>query len=614
MNTSEFTSMQKADFKNSKLIRVVPLDLNAWLKAIKRDDDVEISQILATSTIYKRNILLHEPLISSEVNFANITTHKIKFTRPFTLGAVYGSLKVCDVMIRNDVNAYLQESESCNIIHCLICVAFYQMYNEEAVVDTYHSLCRMLSKDVIQKLLHMEETNGLRPLEFAAHLGTFRMMSSIFETPEMYVTKEEVVGVSLYQWYDITEYELIGAPGNRYSASPTKFFALIDVRHLDRPNVRKMMLDGMMAEWIQRSIRSKRYLIILYALFRIFYFSILFIYEMDSKWLDAMGKIPEGELHGTKNSSYPEMTYCNSALSVTLNAQLRIAFEIFLTSIALLNLIYEIWTCYVDFYHKGVRKFPYTDLNGRKVMIMLSSDFITRRLLNIGIAILTISEIILLRTTPEHGYATTVLSIIRALSLICIQVSMIYFLQTYPGIGYVLILMRKMNWTFLLCFAVIVIFVTVFSHFEILFFNINSNEGCIDVFSSYLVAAMTLLSTLLSMFNYKHFDVMNALILYLSHACYVFIVGVLMYNLLIAILSETITKVHERRKLEMTLCQLLTYKYLERKVSEVPILRTLYRRLMLWQLKRNYVSKNGRYFLVCARNRKTKSFMTVIDI
>src|SRR6218665_411115 len=607
-------SMQKPGGKNLQLLPIVSLNLGAWLKAIQRDDNVQISQILTKSTMHERNILLHEPLITSDVNFANITTHKIKFTRPFILAAVYGSLKVCDVMIRNDVSVYLLESDSRNLIHCLICVAFYQPHNEEAVVNTYHSLCRMLSKDVINNLLHMEESNGLRPLEFAAHLGTLQMMSSIFETPEIYIIRKDAIGVSFYQWYDITEYELAGVPGSRSLVSPTKCFALIDMRNLDRPSVRKMMLDGVMAEWIQRSIRSKRYMIIVYALFRIFYFSILFLYEMDSKWLDDIGKIPEGELHIIRNRAYPYKTYCNSVLTVSLNGQLRIILEVFLTVIALLNILYEIWTCYVDFHQRGVGIFPFFDLNGKKVIILSTFDFITRRVFNIGIAILTIGEIILLRTTTEHGYATTILSVVRGLSLLCIQVSMIFFLQTFPVIGYVLILMRKMNWTFLLCFAVIFIFVTVFSHFEILFFNINSNEGCIDVFSSYLVAAMTLLSTLLSMFNYKHFDVINALLLYLSHACYVFIVGVLMYNLLIAILSETITKVHERRKLEMTLCQLLTYKYLERKVSEVPILRTLYRRLMLWQLKRNYVSKNGRYFLVCAQNRKTKSFLKVIDI
>ena len=115
---------------------------------------------------------------------------------------------------------------------------------------------------------------------------------------------------------------------------------------------------------------------------------------------------------------------------------------------------------------------------------------------------------------------------------------------------------------------------------------------------------MTLLSTFLNMFNYTPFIVVNALVLYLSHVCFVFIVGILMYNLLIALFSDTVTKIHERRKLEMTLCQLLSCKYLERKVSEVPFLRTLHQRLVLWQLKRNYACENGRYFLVYPRNRK----------
>src|SRR6218665_2890515 len=241
-------SMQKPGGKNLQLLPIVSLNLGAWLKAIQRDDNVQISQILTKSTMHEKNILLHEPLIISDVNFAKIPTHKIKFTRPFTLAAVYGYLKVCDVMIRNDVNVYLLESDSRNLIHCLICVAFYQPHNEEAVVNTYHSLCRMLSKDVINNLLHMEESNGLRPLEFAAHLGTLRIISSIFETPQIYITRNEAVGVSLYQWYDITEYELIGVPGSRYLVSPSKFLALIDMRNLDRPGVRKVMLGGVMAE------------------------------------------------------------------------------------------------------------------------------------------------------------------------------------------------------------------------------------------------------------------------------------------------------------------------------------------------------------------------------
>src|SRR6218665_1024069 len=245
---------------------------------------------------------------------------------------------------------------------------------------------------------------------------------------------------------------------------------------------------------------------------------------------------------------------------------------------------------------------------------MSTFDLITRRVFNIGIAILTIGEIILLRTKIEQGHATTILSLMRVVLFIFIQVSMIFFLQTFPVIGYVLILMRKLNRTFLLCFAVIVIFVSVFSLFEILFFNANSNEGCVNEFSSYLTAAMTLLSTFLNMFNYTPLDVMNALVLYLSHACYVFFMGILMYNLMIAVFSETITKIHDRRKLAMTLCQLMTCKYIERRVSEVPLLRTLHQRLVLWQLKRNYACENGRCFLVCAKNRKLTPFRKVVDI
>ena len=102
-------------------------------------------------------------------------------------------------MMRYDVDICLVEAELYNVIHCLVYVAFYQPRNEEAVVKTYRSLCRTLSKEVIGKLLRMEESHGLRPLEFAAQQGTLQLMSAIFETPKVYVVREEIVGISVYQ-------------------------------------------------------------------------------------------------------------------------------------------------------------------------------------------------------------------------------------------------------------------------------------------------------------------------------------------------------------------------------------------------------------------------------
>ena len=57
----------------------------------------------------------------------------------------------------------------------------------------------------VAALLGMESRKGLRPLELASQ-ETLSLMNAMFDTPDMYVASNEIVGVSVYQWYDITEY------------------------------------------------------------------------------------------------------------------------------------------------------------------------------------------------------------------------------------------------------------------------------------------------------------------------------------------------------------------------------------------------------------------------
>src|SRR6218665_1884129 len=208
-------------------------EIRKFYEAIKNDDDVYISEIAAALDYVDKQRLMNSEFVFPDFKTGkNVSIRKTKFRRPFNLAAVHGSLKVCDVMMHNDVDVCLAEIGSYNVIHCLVCVAFYQPYSEEAVVNTYHSLCRMLSRDILRKLLQMEEANGLRPLEFASQQGTLQLMSAIFETPSIHITKEEVVGVSVYQWYDVTEYENCEAPENRHAMSPLMFIARLDEKHL----------------------------------------------------------------------------------------------------------------------------------------------------------------------------------------------------------------------------------------------------------------------------------------------------------------------------------------------------------------------------------------------
>ncbi len=53
---------------------------------------------------------------------------------------------------------------------------------EPQIVETYKFLKDLLTLDEMRKLLMMENNQGFRPLEHAAHLATIELFESIMET------------------------------------------------------------------------------------------------------------------------------------------------------------------------------------------------------------------------------------------------------------------------------------------------------------------------------------------------------------------------------------------------------------------------------------------------
>src|SRR6218665_2464418 len=233
-----------------------------WLDAIKSDDAQNVRLILQSSDYLTNLKLLNGKFCfittRSEIQ---LITKRLRIVRPFSLAVMHGSLGVCDVMIQNDVDVFLQEAKGYNVIHCLVCIAFYQPEHEKAVVRTYEKLCKMLSQESAAKLLLMEDELGLRPLEFAANLGTLQFMMALWETRRVYMVRQDIVGIFRYKWYDITEYMLTGSGKARhYLKSPLQFMVYLDRIPFYSETGRRVLNESIIADWITRSVRSKSHM------------------------------------------------------------------------------------------------------------------------------------------------------------------------------------------------------------------------------------------------------------------------------------------------------------------------------------------------------------------
>ena len=122
-----------------------------------------------------------------------------------------------------------------------------------------------INSDDFRSILLTENSDGLRPLELAAHLGTFIMFTCLFETEGIYLSKIQEINVHTVQYYDITEYVI----GDRYNTSPANIITVLDRCKLDQKSTRDIFNNNPMATWFSAVIRANTPFIVIYAFLRI---------------------------------------------------------------------------------------------------------------------------------------------------------------------------------------------------------------------------------------------------------------------------------------------------------------------------------------------------------
>src|SRR6218665_1165795 len=314
-------SCNEASDKKCRPANLLPLpQYQFWFNAIRNDDSKEICRVLDAG-----DLLTKSKLMNGSFQFPNIpevkrlTTKRPIFTHPFTLAALYGSMGVCDVMVKNDVDVFLREKEEFNVFHCLVFIAFYQPDNEESIAQSYTRLCSIIQEENVKTLLRMEDTTGLRPLEFAVNHGTLKLMMTIFETPGIYRIREDIIGVRRYRWYDITEYETEDSSLKRHLIkSPIQFVHMPDEKHFYSDFGRRVFSKSVIADWIQKSNQSKRSVIIFWFLLKIVYTCVFCVYQLSNQisFANQYANNSSSELHfKTEIIYYKESTKCPENLT-----------------------------------------------------------------------------------------------------------------------------------------------------------------------------------------------------------------------------------------------------------------------------------------------------------
>ena len=260
---------------------LLPVDVyQDWVSAIVSDNADQVDTILTAADESQRHLLLNGSFDYQDEEFVHHNPYRFfRPVKPLSLCALAGALRVMRVLVGHDLHVTFQDARGHNFVHQLIFVAFFDESFENYFVESYEEMMRLTDLQTKRRLLLMESNIGLRPLEAASQHGVLGFVQAIMETEGVYLSRQIVRGLSVYQWWDVTEYESFDVDNRRW-VSPVRFLMTLDERKLKHSYVKQVYFDKPFGTWISNKVSVNRPVILMWALLRLAHITAYYVLDM----------------------------------------------------------------------------------------------------------------------------------------------------------------------------------------------------------------------------------------------------------------------------------------------------------------------------------------------
>ena len=185
---------------------------------------------------------------------------------------MHHSVGMMQLLLHRGANPTQTTSSGNNLIHVLIAKASMEPEeHENSYINTLKWIGKSVDKEMYLSLLLTENGEGLRPLELAAHLGTYWLFQFLFETPQLYITKEVNRYPHKVQYFDITDY----IRGSRIDKSPVKIALYLEERKLPCQSTKDVFLQDPMWSWFSAIIAANKPFLIIWFVLRLLWMTVL---------------------------------------------------------------------------------------------------------------------------------------------------------------------------------------------------------------------------------------------------------------------------------------------------------------------------------------------------
>ena len=438
----------------------------------------------------------------------------------------------------------------------------------------------------------------------------------------MYLVREDLVDAFVYRWYDITEYEWCERSASSTDAikprrvmSPLTMMVMLDQRRFDLYD-RRTFADSVIADWMTRTVDSNRRMLVGGSLVQLFFAFLLLVYEMDEQWLRNMGGLGDTEIaaaasaadvvnddDGGRRTGNASFVFCSASSFVSLSTPTRLGLEVFLVVYSIVFVVLMTCAYFRLFLLLGRdTRHILRDLRGWKYLSYWIQSVVIRAMRGVSCLVVFV-EIIVLHRLDGRGALSTVVDVLRIWHGIVFLFSLLSAsMQISRRVGHIVIDVRQMSMDMYLFSTMLFLFTVVFARLEMLFVNAHSNVGCVPDFADHPSALYSMFLAFVNMKHFTDYDVRSPAVLHIHHVGYVFLAGVLLFHLLIAMFSNTVARVERNRDALVVQELLAVVTRVNVLMFGLPAVRRVYMDSYTRRIRENFVCRDGRVFIVKMRS------------
>ncbi len=577
-----FHQMQRLPQKSSRVAlileqlreKILSYDkYKSYFLALKENDVQRVKAMLSQASSLEREAMLNGMFDYGEDSFIPSLT-LARLSRPLLIAVVFNSFEVFETMISEGADLFQENISQGNILHSMLASCSLDFANQENCVVFYKKLVALLNVDHMQKLLLHENAEGMRPLEYAVHLGCMLLFECIQLTPGVYVTKTIDKGVFKEEWIDVTEYESY-EPGNRRHLSPLLLFTFIDRKAAMNTKVDIVLGNGLLSLWLDKKISSAKWVIVIMFISRMLYAVLFYIFI-------TKGKSPEAPLPVSANVPAPVLngTCENKFLYFDTGSEFSLTIGVYLILHSLLSFLGSLLSS-IEYWKTNMKRFK-LKLGLKKDCILDNSFYIYNHLVSNLTYVL--AGILTLVGVPDTNSLLNCLVILTCMTSVW---SIIFFIQILPSTGYFVIAMQRMIWVM---FQFGVVFLLSFLPFPHAFYRLlQDHNGCPNIIFSPSVPVTYYNSflVLINMFDFTQFITVlrtpDYFMLLCLHVLYVFFLSILLINFLIALLSTSVAEIMDSKSVVIAVQRMSVLSQVESYMGVTRCLNPLWRRMQAGQ-------------------------------